>query len=76
MTEHNVAGCGEPGHDYTDHLIEAVGVSEVAERLNVKQTTVYQWRQRGVIPEPDVYPQPPIWRWATIEAWAKETRRL
>jgi predicted DNA-binding transcriptional regulator AlpA len=69
--------CGDPGHDYTDHLVEVVGVAEIAERLEVKVTTVYQWRQRKLLPEPD-YPlgMGPAWKWSTIEEWARETRRL
>lgn len=68
--------CGEEGHDYTDHLLEVVGIAEIAERLDVKVETVYQWRQRELLPDPDIYQKPPLWRWPTVEKWARETRRL
>ncbi len=66
----------ELGHEYIDHLIEVVSSKDIARRLGVKLRTVYQWRQRGLIPEPDFKADPPLWRWTTVEAWARETSRL
>lgn len=49
---------------------------EISRRLEVKFRTVYQWRQRGLLPAPDVLAHPPIWEWATIKEWAEMTGRL
>ena len=53
-----------------------VSTRDIADRLSVKQRTVYQWRHRGIMPDPDFKQAPPLWNWATVEAWAKTTGRL
>ena len=54
-----------------------VSTQEIALRLGVKHKTVYTWRARGVLPEPDFdLGVGPVWLWETIEAWARETGRL
>jgi len=54
-----------------------VGATEIAERLDVKRTTVQQWTQRGLLPEPRwVVGGRPAWAWADVEQWARETGRL
>lgn len=55
-----------------------VGRKEIADRLGVKETTVQQWRSRGVLPdpEPSTVGGRPWWRWADVERWAIETGRL
>ncbi len=58
----------------TDCVI--VSTRDVADRLGVKQRTVYKWRQRGIFPDPDLKQVPPLWDWSTVEAWAKNTGRL
>jgi len=56
-----------------------VGIPEIAELIQVKRSTVDQWRARGVLPEPDF----PVtvggrrpWRAGTIRRWAQNTGRL
>ena len=53
-----------------------VSTRDIANRLNVAHRTVYQWRNRGIFPDPDLKDAPPLWDWPTVEAWAKETGRL
>lgn len=54
---------------------EIVTTKEIAERLGVKHRTVYQWRFRGIFPEPDVKARPPLWYWSTIQRWTESTGR-
>lgn len=55
---------------------DLVGPHEIAGRLGVKVTTVHQWRQRDLLPEPEaVISGVPVWLWEVIEKWAKETGR-
>jgi len=61
----------------TDQVGEPVGIVEIADRLGVERTTVDQWRQRGVIPQPRwTVGGRPAWDWETITAWAQATSRL
>lgn len=56
-----------------------VGHVEIAERLGVKPTTVYQWRQRDLgFPEPRYTVGGwPAWSWEDdIVPWATATQRL
>jgi predicted DNA-binding transcriptional regulator AlpA len=54
-----------------------VGAVEIAERLDVNRSTVDQWRQRGLLPDPTwTVGGRPAWDWAVIAAWAKATGRL
>ena len=58
-------------------VLELVGISEVAERLGVKRSTVDRWRQRDVMPAPGwVLSSSPVWVWGEVEAWARRTGRL
>jgi hypothetical protein len=56
--------------------VNLVDLAAIAERLNVPKDTVNKWRHRGLLPEPD-YPLAvgPVWEWATIETWARQTGR-
>ena len=57
--------------------VDPVGVAEIAERLGVERATVYQWRNRGVIPAPRWPLQSgPIWNWVDVATWAQATGRL
>ncbi len=58
----------------TDPVI--VSTRDIANRLGVAHRTVYQWRHRGIFPDPDLKQAPPLWDWVTVEAWAKKTGRL
>lgn len=58
-------------------------IHQIAERLGVERQTVNVWRStRGIMPEPDYTECPtcgidrPLWKWETIEAWARKTGRL
>lgn len=54
-----------------------VGPVEIASRLGVATSTVHQWRQRDLLPEPEwTLSRVPVWRWETIRKWADETGRL
>lgn len=58
-----------------DRPIDLAGIAEL---LGVASTTPQQWRQRGVLPEPDPglsFPDKPLWWRSKIVAWAKETNR-
>ena len=66
-------------------ITDPVGISEIAERLNVQRQTVNSWRSRGKedrerstpLPQPAVIiTKTPIWEWETIRAWALNTGRL
>ena len=53
-------------------VCEPVGLKEMAERLGVAQGTAWQWKKRGVLPEPD-FPSVhgrAAWNWPTILKWA------
>jgi hypothetical protein len=63
--------------DGSSSQIVLVGVKEIAERLGVPRGTVSIWKLRGLVPEPEVeLGLGPVWRWATIERWARKTGRL
>lgn len=56
---------------------DVVGTNEIADRLGVQPGTVWQWRQRGLLPKPEwTVSTVPAWNWATVRAWAIETGRL
>ena len=66
-------------------ITDPVGISEIAERLNVQRQTVNSWRSSGKedrerstpLPQPAVIiTKTPIWEWETIRAWALSTGRL
>ena len=57
--------------------VDIVGMVEISERLNVKHQTVRQWQQRALLPDPEATVSGvPVWKWSTIERWAKKTGRL
>jgi len=58
---------------------EITGVSDIAHRLGVQKGTVYQWRMRGIFPDPGGTinrGRTPWWWWKDVEVWARETGRL
>lgn len=49
---------------------ELLTISDVAEMLQIKESTVTSYRARGYMPKPDVmYGRTPLWRIRTIRAW-------
>lgn len=53
--------------------LRLMGISEIAELLNVRPDTVSQWRNRGKLPPPDaVLKMGAVWRAETIEEWRKK----
>jgi len=60
-----------------DSRARLVGITEIAERLEVSKGTVHKWRHRNLLPPADYHlAGGPVWEWATIEAWARDTHRL
>lgn len=46
---------------------------ELAGRLGIQKSSVYRYRVRGDIPQPDQYVgRTPLWSTARIDAWIKE----
>ncbi len=58
--------------------LDPVGLTEIADRLDVGRQTAQNWRTRGVLPEPRWNPSAgPLWDWLLdIVPWARETGRL
>lgn len=61
--------------------LDIVGTPDIARRLNVEQDTVRHWRIRTTrgrqFPLPKWYvANSPVWDWADVEAWARESGRL
>lgn len=64
--------------------LDVVGVREIAERLEVEQQTVAQWRYRGTKGRAEAFPPArwsvsglPAWSWwDDITPWAARTGRL
>lgn len=55
---------------------DPVGLAEIAERLGVARSTVDQWRQRRLLPNPQwTVGGRPAWDWPVIDAWATATGR-
>jgi hypothetical protein len=55
---------------------DLLNMLQIAELLGVSPTTPGAWRQRGVLPTPDIdLPRRPLWRTDTIVRWAKDTER-
>jgi hypothetical protein len=58
-------------------LTDPVSCDEIGRRLKVRPQTPHQWRKRGVLP-PALFTVSgiPVWDWAMIESWARDTGRL
>lgn len=58
-------------------LPDIVGLSEIADRLEVQVETAYRWRTRRLLPDPTwMLSGAPVWLWEVIEQWATLTGRL
>jgi ParB/RepB/Spo0J family partition protein len=56
---------------------EMVGMTEIAQLLEVKPATVAQWRQRGIFPDPDrILSGAPLWWESTVLEFAERTGRI
>ncbi len=55
---------------------DLVGPSEIALRLRVAPSTARMWHKRGLLPEPlAIVSGVPVFSWAEVERWARETDR-
>lgn len=54
---------------------DLVGVTEIAQRANVKPDTVLKWRKRHAdFPQPTLLAAGPVWEWAAVANWVKQPR--
>ena len=61
-----------------DNLTMPLGVSEIANLLDVKPDTVSAWQLRGIFPKPDAYindKNTRVWKLQTVFDWARATGR-
>lgn len=57
-------------------MVDLVGPVEIAKLLGVQLATVYRWRTRNVLPDPQwTISGSPIWERTDILQWAMETNR-
>ena len=43
---------------------------QISDKLGIPVGTLYTWKARGKLPEPDILFRQPLWLIATIEDWA------
>lgn len=56
---------------------DPVSPAEIADRLGVQRYLVHRWVQRGaIVPPAIVLSRVPLWAWADVEQWARDTGRL
>lgn len=56
--------------------LDIVGMTEIAEMLNVNVGAVKTWNRRDHLPTPDARLScGPVWRRSTIQRWAREAGR-
>lgn len=55
-----------------------IGFAELADLAGVKVQTTWEWKKRGLLPEPDqiVKPNKSRWRRSRLLAWLESTGRL
>ena len=69
----------EQGVTSWDKNDDPVGIYEIAQMLNFKESTVSSWRQRHQMPKPDKLVnggKTPLWKTKTVLDWATNTNRL
>jgi len=74
-----VANNIEQGVTSWDKNDDPVGIYEIAQMLNFKESTVSSWRQRHQMPKPDKLVnggKTPLWKTKTVLDWATNTNRL
>lgn len=54
---------------------DIVDLRGIATLLKVSKHTPNQWRQRGILPQPDFDLLRPVWKKSTIIRWAQDTGR-
>lgn len=58
-------------------VFDPVGLADIAARLKRPKITVRKWREKGELPDAEAEVSGmPVWRWVTIEKWARKTGRL
>jgi predicted site-specific integrase-resolvase len=61
----------------TSPVEDLVDLATMSDRLGVAAATPYVWRARGLLPPADyIVGDKMLWRWHTIELWARTTDRL
>jgi predicted DNA-binding transcriptional regulator AlpA len=62
---------------YVDSRTELVIASDIAERLGISRARVSVLVKRNDFPGPvGRLGRSDVWRWSSVERWARETRRL
>jgi prophage regulatory protein len=60
-----------------DSVTELVVAADIAERLRISRARVSVLASRSDFPRPvGRLGRSAVWRWASVERWARETRRL
>ena len=53
-----------------------IRLTELSEMLSVSKTTIWRWRQSGVLPEPfELGPKVVAWDLRTIEEWVEAAKK-
>lgn len=56
----------------TDFLEEYVTYEDISQLIGVPVPTLYTWKARGKLPEPDYMFRQPLWKAETIDMWARK----
>jgi predicted DNA-binding transcriptional regulator AlpA len=51
---------------------DLMSYEDISRLVNIPVATLYVWKARGKLPEPEVMFRQPLWLKSTIDAWAKK----
>ena len=51
---------------------DLMSYEDISRLVNIPVATLYVWKARGKLPEPDVMFRQPLWNRETIRLWAKK----